>query len=189
MPEAPDTLPPLTGDMTMSEILRTYPGAQRALFARYHIGGCSSCAFRPDETLSALCQRNDQIPVAEVIEHLQASHQSDASLQISPAELAELRKSSPELPLLDARTREEHEAVRIPGSQLLTQDVIQEAFSQWDKTQPLVIYDHQGSRVLDVVAYFVGHGFAEARGLAGGIDAYSAEIDPTLPRYRIEMSD
>ena len=189
MPETPDTPPPLTGDMTMSEILRAYPGAQRALFARYHIGGCSSCAFRPDETLAALCERNDHIPVTEVIEHLRASHRSDASLQISPAELAAHRTSHPELPVLDARTREEHEAVCIPGSRLLTQDVIQEAFSQWDKTRPLVIYDHQGSRVLDVVAYFVGHGFAEARGLAGGIDAYSAEIDPTLPRYRIEMTD
>ena len=35
-------LPPLSGAMTMSEVLRAYPGAQRALFAKYHIGGCSS---------------------------------------------------------------------------------------------------------------------------------------------------
>jgi len=36
----------------MSKVLEAFPGAQRALFRRYHIGGCSSCAFRPDETLA-----------------------------------------------------------------------------------------------------------------------------------------
>jgi len=36
----------------MSQALEAYPGAQRALFRRYHIGGCSSCAFRPDERLN-----------------------------------------------------------------------------------------------------------------------------------------
>jgi hypothetical protein len=42
-------LPPLHGDMTMSAVLSAYPGAQRALFAKYHIGGCSSCGFQPTE--------------------------------------------------------------------------------------------------------------------------------------------
>ena len=52
-----------------------------------------------------------------------------------------------------------------------------------------MIYDHQGTRSLDAVAYFVGHGFSEAKCLAGGIDAYSEQIDPSLPRYRIELED
>jgi len=181
--------PPLSGDMTMSEVLRACPGAQRALFARYHIGGCSSCGFRPDETLAGVCARNDNIPVEEAIAHIQASHQSDASLQISPRDFATLRSERPGLKILDARTREEHEAVCIPGSQLITQELIQSIFASADKTQPLVIYDHQGARSLDAVAYFVGHGFSEAKCLAGGIDAYSEQVDPSLPRYRIELED
>ena len=186
---APVELPPLTGDMTMSEVLRAYPGAQRALFARYHIGGCSSCGFQPAETLAAVCARNENIPVAEAVGHIQASHQSDTSLQISPRDFAALKIASPALTVLDVRTREEHEAVHVPGSQLLTQELIQSLFATADKTQPLVIYDHQGARALDAVAYFVGHGFSEARCLAGGIDAYSEQIDPSLPRYRIELED
>jgi rhodanese-related sulfurtransferase len=91
------------------------------------------------------------------------------------------------LVLLDVRTREEHEAVSIPGSRLMTQDVIQEAFSSWDSHSALVLYDHSGTKVLDSVAYFVGHGFVNAKGLQGGIDAYSREVDPKLPRYRVEV--
>lgn len=183
----PAELPSLTAEMTLSEVLQRYPGAQRALFANYHIGGCSSCAFSPTETLAALCARNDNLPVDEVIRHIQESHSSDAQLLISPADFVALRTAQPELKVLDVRTREEHEAVSIPGAQLMTQELVQEAFARWDKTAPLVLYDHTGGRSLDAVAYFLGHGFANAKCLAGGIDAYSQEVDRTLPRYRIEM--
>ncbi len=180
-------LPPLHGAMTMSQVLQAYPGAQRALFARYHIGGCSSCGFRPEETLAQVCARNEDVAVDEAVQHIQDSHQHDAALLISPAEFDALRGRDPDLAVLDTRTREEHEAVHIPGSQQLTQELIQTIFSTWDKNRALVLYDHTGSRVLDAVAYFIGHGFAETKALAGGIDAYSREIDPSLPRYRIEM--
>src|SRR5262245_42682416 len=42
----------ISPDSPMSAVLESFPGAQRALFRRYHIGGCSSCGFRPDETLA-----------------------------------------------------------------------------------------------------------------------------------------
>ena len=186
-PSAQPPLPPLEPGMTMSQVLQAYPGAQRTLFAQYHIGGCRSCGFSPNETLAQVCQRNDNVDVSEAIAHIQASHQSDAALQISPQRLDWLRGQNRDLPLLDVRTREEHEAVCIPGSRLLTQDLIQEIFNGWSKDQTIVLYDHTGSRVLDAVAYFIGHGFAETRALQGGIDAYSQEVDPSLPRYRIEL--
>lgn len=179
--------PPLTPETTLSQVLQSYPGAQRALFARYHIGGCRSCAFSPTETLAQLCERNENIPVNEVIQHIQDSHEGDASLQITPPEFAALQQNTPALKILDARTREEHEAVKIPGALLMTQEVVQDAFSNWDKNAPLVLYDHTGSRSLDAVAYFIGHGFTNARCLTGGIDAYSREVDTALPRYKIEI--
>jgi len=182
-------LPELRPDMTMSAVLQAYPGAQRALFAQYHIGGCSSCGFNPSETLAEVCARNEGVIVEEAIHHIQESHQHDVQLQITPQQLDLLRGQNPDLKILDVRSREEHEAVAIPGSQLLTQDLIQDIFQSWDKTQTLVLHDHTGTRVLDAVAYFVGHGFSEAKALLGGIDAYSQEIDPTLPRYRIELTD
>lgn len=171
----------------MAELLKSYPGAQRVLFAQYHIGGCQSCGFQPNETLAQVCERNEQIPVEEAIAHIQASHQADASLQISPEDFETWRVGEAEPKILDVRTREEFEAVAIPGARLVTQDLIQEIFTSWDKATTLVIYDHEGTRCLDAAAYFIGHGFGNTKCLTGGIDAYSAKIDHSLPRYSIEM--
>ena len=64
------TLESLGAGSTMREVLEAYPGAQRALFRRYHIGGCSSCGFQPSETLEQLCVRNNNLEVKEVIERV-----------------------------------------------------------------------------------------------------------------------
>ncbi len=182
-------MPPLDATTTMSSLLQSYPGAQRTLFAQYHIGGCKSCGFNPEETLGQVCERNENIPVAEAIAHIQSSHDADARLQLSPQEFEALRVANPELKILDVRMAEEHEAVSIPGAQLFSQTLLQTIFDTWDKTQPVVLYDHQGTRSLDAVAYFIGHGFSETKALSGGIDAYSIEVNPSLPRYRLEMED
>src|SRR5580658_9703269 len=75
---------------TMGVVLEEYPGAQRALFRRYHIGGCSSCGFGPDETLAQVCARNGHLDVGEVLAHIRSSHELDAKILISPKELAAL---------------------------------------------------------------------------------------------------
>ena len=74
---------PITGDTTMAQLQRILPGARRALFARYHIGGCQSCGFEDDESLAAVCERNENLDVTEVIAHLEASAEHDRSIQIS----------------------------------------------------------------------------------------------------------
>lgn len=180
---------PIRPESTLAEVLRACPGAQRALFARYHIGGCRSCGFSPNETLAELCRRNEDLPVQEVIDHILAAHDADAKILLDPRELAALLAGPAKPRLLDVRTREEHEAVRIPSSQLMTQELLQEAFASWDREQTLVIYDHDGSRCLDATAYLIGHGFANAKALRGGIDAFSLECDPSLPRYRVELEE
>ena len=84
------------------------------------------------------------------------------------------------------RTREEFEAVKLPNAQLFTQELMQDITSNWSRDDLLVVYDHQGSRSMDAAAYFQGHGFTNVKSLRGGIDAYSAEVDATLPRYELE---
>ncbi len=182
-------LPPINGSTSMAQLLAAYPGAQRALFAKYHIGGCRSCGFQPQETLAEVCARNEGLPVAEAIAHIQESHSSDASLQITPEALAELLETKAPFRLLDARTREEFEAVQLPGAQLLDQNLIQNLFDTADKTTTLINYEHQGTRAMDAAAYFLGHGFSETKCLAGGIDAYSVQADPSIPRYTLEFAD
>ena len=172
-------------DLTMAELLEVYPGAQRALFRQYHIGGCSSCGFQPGETLAGVCTRNENLSVSEVIDYLEKSQVDDEKSLISPTE-ASTALDRGDARFLDIRTREEYEAVRIEGSQLFSQDLLAEITASWDKTALLVIVDHQGKRGLDAAGYFAGHGFTDVRGLAGGIDAWSEQIDPDLPRYHLE---
>lgn len=172
----------LTADTPMGVILETLPGARRALFARYHLGGCQSCAFSLDETLAQLCERSE-LAVDEVLEHLLTSHAHDLEMWMEPAAARDQLSS---LRLIDIRTREEHEAVAIPGSEFFTQEVQQQIFVD-DPQAAILLYDHSGRNVLDQVAWFRGHGLKQTFGLRGGIDAWSREIDPSLPRYRIEM--
>ena len=169
----------------MREVLEFFPGAQRALFRKYHIGGCSSCGFAPDETLAQVCARNGNLDVAEVLAHIQSSHEQDAKILISPKELAGLLQKEKAVKLVDVRSREEFEAVHIEGSVLLSQDVMRELMASGSNTHPIVVIDHQGKNGLDAAAYFMGHGLQNVRCLRGGIDAWAQEVDPKMRRYRL----
>lgn len=169
----------------MGEVLEAFPGAQRALFRRYHIGGCSSCGFAPEETLGALCERNDNLDVTEVVDHIRTSHEQDEQMWMSPMEVSEARQASPDLKLLDIRTSEEFEAVHIEGSALMDQPIMQEIMGHWDREAMFVILDHKGDKTLDAAAYFLGHGFKNIRCMRGGIDAWSQEVDSKVQRYRL----
>ena len=180
------TAEPLDPHLTMSALLQRYPGAQRALFRRYHIGGCASCGFQPTETLAEVCARNENLAVEEVVAHILASHEADGKILISPADLATALKHDPEAKLIDIRTREEFDAVHIEGAIFFTQELMQEILVRWDRAALLAILDHAGARSMDAAAYFAGHGFENVRAVRGGIDAWSQEVDPALPRYEHE---
>lgn len=172
----------------MRDLLVQFPGAQRALFRRYHIGGCSSCGFAPEETLAGVCARNENLNVDEVVEHIVASDATDRAMQIESQELADRLANGERIHLLDVRTREEFDAVKIENAELFTQELMQTILSQWSRHDLLVVYDHQGARSMDAAAYFQGHGFENVKSLRGGIDAWSVQVDPKLPRYSLEQA-
>ena len=178
----------LDPNITMRELLVQFPGAQRALFRKYHIGGCSSCGFSPDETLAGVCARNENLNVDQVIGHIVTSHEADLAMQIEPRELADRIAAGEPVYLLDVRTREEFEAVKLPNAHLFTQELMQEILGNVSKTNLFVVYDHTGARSMDAAAYFQGHGFENVQSLRGGIDAWSTEVDPALPRYHVEQA-
>lgn len=87
--------------------------------------------------------------------------------------------------LIDVREQEEWDHCRIDGAEFLP-------LSQWPqlaterltaKSQPLLIHCHHGGRSAKAVAWLIGNGFTDVRNVAGGIDAWSAEVDPAVPRY------
>ena len=148
-----------------------FPGARRALFRKYHIGGCSSCGFKMDETLGGVCERNNALDVAEVLAEIQSSHEADQKSLVEPKDLR------------DVRSQEEFDAARIEGATHMTRDLMQEIMGKWDPEMPFVIIDHQGQQGLDAAAYYLGHGLKNVRCLRGGLDAWSLEVDESVPRY------
>jgi rhodanese-related sulfurtransferase len=170
---------------SMRDVLEMFPGAQRALFRGYHIGGCSNCGFSTDETLAQVCERNGGLNVDEVLAHIQSSHEQDAKVLISPKELADAVQEDKTIRLVDVRSREEFEAVHIDGSTLLSQDAMRQIMGDGSNTRPLVVVDHQGKQGLDAAAYFMGHGLRNVRCLRGGIDAWAQEVDTKMRRYKL----
>lgn len=172
-------------EMKMGGLMAEMPGARRALFAKYHLGGCQSCAFDDSETLEELCTRAE-LDAGKVLEHLLKSHEHDLTMLLEPAEVKRRMDAGEEILWVDVRTREEHEAVKIAGARFFNPELQEEIF----KAKPgglVMLYDHTGKYVLDQVAWFRGHGVDNAFGLTGGIDAWSKEVDPKVMRYRVEV--
>jgi rhodanese-related sulfurtransferase len=181
-PPAPQSTDPkdLSGAWMMDQVTTVFPSSQRALFQRYHVGGCSSCGFQPTDTLATVAL-NHGLDVNEVVDFVGRSQDMEKDMEIAPREVAELLKQG-KIRLLDVRTPQEYAIASIPGSVLVDQTVAQEIMS-WDKETPIVTMCHHGMRSLDAVAYLRGHGFTNTKSMTGGIDAWALQIDPATPRY------
>ncbi len=87
--------------------------------------------------------------------------------------------------LIDVREQDEWDCCRLAGAELIPLSTFgslaPEALPDLD--QPLVIYCHHGVRSRRVADFLSARGFANVANLSGGIDAWSLEIDPAVPRY------
>ena len=173
-------------NLPMSELRDRYPSMKRALFSAFHIGGCQSCAYGDDETLTSVCERNDLDPTIAVKEILESAER-DAEMMITPLDLKELLTSDNPPLLLDCRTREEHDAVKIKGAQFLTQELQNSLFTPDNKERIIILYDHTGINARDTCSWFQGHELKGTRILKGGIDLWAQEAEPDMPRYRLEL--
>ena len=171
----------LSGAWTMQQVTTAFPSAQRALFQKYHVGGCSSCGFQPADTLGAVAM-NHGLDVNEVVEQIHRSQEMEADLEITPRETAELLKEG-KIKLLDVRTPEEFAIASVGGSTLVDQTFAQEIMQTWPKETAIVTICHHGVRSLDTAAFLRGHGFVNTRSMTGGIDAWALLIDESVPRY------
>lgn len=89
--------------------------------------------------------------------------------------------------LLDVREPWEFEiaAIRIAGATTLNLPMgqIPQRLADLDPAQPILCICHHGMRSAQVVAFLERAGFDSVYNLAGGIDAWSAQVDPAVPRY------
>jgi rhodanese-related sulfurtransferase len=102
---------------------------------------------------------------------------------VTPAQLKQWFAERRALTLIDVRDPEEWALVHLPGAELLPVGQIAEWSQRLDPQQELVLYCHHGIRSLHAAMFLAAHGFNRVMHLRGGLDAYSQQVDPTIPRY------
>lgn len=105
----------------------------------------------------------------------------ETTIEISVREAADLLKQGGTR-LVDVRTPEENAIARINGA-LLADGRAAEDVLGWPKDTPIIVHCHHGVRSLYAAETLRERGFTKVWSMAGGIDAWSAEIDPQVPRY------
>ena len=126
----------LSGAWIMQQVTTVFPSAQRALFQKYHVGGCSSCGFQPTDSLATVAG-NHGLDVNEVVEFIKSSQDMEKDIEITAKETAELLKQG-KIKLLDVRTPEEYAIARVAGSALTDQALAQEIIQTWTKETAIV---------------------------------------------------
>lgn len=106
-------------------------------------------------------------------------------LQLPPADAARLLAAADgERPvLLDVREPWELATARLPGSLDIPMGQIPARLDELPPDRPLIVMCHHGMRSLQVVMFLKHQGFESVSNLAGGIDAWSREVDPSIPTY------
>ena len=105
-------------------------------------------------------------------------------LEITVDHLKSALASEPKPVLLDVREPWEFQTASIAGAKLMPMgDIPGRAHQELDEDQPIAVLCHHGARSLSVAVWLRNQGFDKAQSIAGGIDAWSRAIDPTIPRY------
>jgi monothiol glutaredoxin len=102
--------------------------------------------------------------------------------QLGPKEVKALLDAGEKFLFVDVRTPEEHAQARIPAARLLD-DALRAELERADHDTPIVFHCHHGGRSQRAAEHFLALGFHNVANLAGGIDAWSQEVDPSVPRY------
>ncbi len=104
--------------------------------------------------------------------------------ELNPDAVSNLRKNGDSFILLDVREPWECDAAQIFGSTHIPMgDIPSRAHQELDPDDHIVVVCHHGVRSLSVTNWLRQQGFDRAQSMRGGIDAWSRQIDPTVPLY------
>jgi len=106
-----------------------------------------------------------------------------ANIEISPREVQDLLARDDQVLFVDVREKWEYDTAHIEGSVLIPIGDVPANLQRIDSAEEIVIFCHHGMRSLDAAVWLRSQGVEGARSMAGGIDRWSAEIDPAVPRY------
>ncbi len=108
-------------------------------------------------------------------------------MEVTPVEVNRRRAAGEKLALVDVREPFEHQQASIEGADLIPMRTVpanvQKLEGLSDEVPVIVVFCHHGMRSLQVVNWLREQGIANCQSMAGGIDRWSSEVDPSVPRY------
>jgi rhodanese-related sulfurtransferase len=104
-------------------------------------------------------------------------------IQIAPQELKQKLDQSSDVLVVDVREPWETQLGVISGAKLVPLNTIPNNMELFSAAEEIVIYCHHGMRSLNAATWLRSQGVDGARSLTGGIERWSTEIDPKVPRY------
>jgi len=110
---------------------------------------------------------------------------SDTPLELDVQAVKAMQDSGDPFLLIDCREASEYEHVKIEGSVHIPMNETPARIAELEPHQdgPIVVHCHHGGRSMRVTQWLRSNGFPQAQNMAGGIDAWSLQIDTSLPRY------
>jgi rhodanese-related sulfurtransferase len=106
-----------------------------------------------------------------------------ANIEIAPRDVKELLARDDKVLFVDVREQWEYDRAHIEGSVLIPLGEIPSNLARLENAEEVVLFCHHGMRSLDAAAWLRSQGVESARSMTGGIERWSAEIDPKVPHY------
>ncbi len=187
-------LPGVIGSLQANEAIKLALGAGEPLIGRLLLfdamrlkfrelklkkaADCPVCSTSP--TLTELIDYEEFCGVGSSVVATAAGPPSE---ELTPGELRAVLDQGREIVLLDVRTPMEHSIGALQGSTLIPLQELLHRVDELDRGAEIVVYCHTGIRSRKALDFLLHQGFENARHLVGGIDGWSLEIDPSIPRY------
>jgi len=112
---------------------------------------------------------------------------TEVPLELSATDVARILRDPPPSGVLrrDCRTPEEHAGARSAGAVLIPMQELSDRLTELEphRSQAIIVHCHHGMRSLRVTRWLRERGFSHVQSMAGGIEAWSTEVDPAVPRY------
>jgi rhodanese-related sulfurtransferase len=106
-----------------------------------------------------------------------------ANIEVTPRQVSERMERGDKFLFVDVREKWEHETARIEGAVLIPLREIPANLQQLTGAREIVFFCHHGVRSLDAAAWLRSQGVEGAQSMSGGIDRWTTEVDPLVPRY------
>ncbi len=184
-------LPGIIGSLQANEVIKLIIGQGEPLIGRLVLFDALQMKFR-----ELKLRRNPECPVCsenpsqtELIDYEQfcgipqEPEEASDEIDISPSEVKAMLDRGEKITILDVRNPPEYEICRIEGSTLIPISELEHRLGELDPADFIVAHCHHGPRSTRAVGILRENGFSKVKNLAGGIDAWSAEVDPDIARY------